>query len=245
MIDFINRNKKIVFVVFFILLTFTIFSTHNKKEKKPIWHENVLVFFIAPFQNMANFIGQGVGSLFNKYFFLIGLYEENEALRKENIKLRGINFLMKEIEQENLRLRNLLDFKKQTGGSELLAAEVVAVDANSDFKSIRINKGKLNGVREQLPVVTYEGIVGQIVRAYTNYSDVLLITDRYSFVDAIIQRIRSRGVLEGNISDCKLKHVFRRDDVKKHDLVVSSGLDLVFPKLLGIFTFILSSFNLL
>jgi rod shape-determining protein MreC len=233
MFELLKNYKRLVISVVVLLIPLILLSTQDQlaeEKDKVIWYERALIFLTAPFQSIGEGISSGTGEMWSKYFWLAGRYEENMLLRKENLKLRGANFRLKEIEQENKRLRELLKFKKQAVGAELLAAEVIAVDAKSEFKSIRINRGEVDGVKEQFPVVTSEGIVGQVLRVYRYYADVLLITDRYSFVDAIIQRIRTRGVLEGDIERCNMKYVLRTDQVEKGDVVISSGLDLVFPK---------------
>jgi len=227
---FLKKYKTAAIVTTFILVSLFLISSNNRKGSSSVWYENVFVLLIAPFQQVTNSLGNALSTAASKYVFLVGLYDENILLRKENLSLRGENYHLKEIEQENKRLRELLNFKKQVRGAMLLPAEVIAVDSKSDFKTIRINKGKVDGVKEQLPVVTSEGIVGQILRVYRYYSEVLLITDRYSAVDAIIQRVRSRGVLEGDIHNCSLKYLLRGDDVSKGDLIISSGLDMVFPR---------------
>jgi rod shape-determining protein MreC len=82
-----------------------------------------------------------------------------------------------------------------------------------------------------MPVVVPEGVVGQIVDVSGRYAKVLLIVDQNSAVDALVQRTRARGLLKGEFADqCRLEYVLRKEDVQVGDVVVSSGLDGVFPK---------------
>ena len=90
-----------------------------------------------------------------------------------------------------------------------------------------------------MAVVTSEGVVGRTVEVGPNHSKVLLLIDRTSSIDALIQRSRARGILKGSPSGrCLLEFVIRNADVKKGDLVISSGLAGAFPKgfLLGVVT---------
>jgi len=151
---FLKKYKTAAIVTTFILVSLFLISSNNRKGSSSVWYENVFVLLIAPFQQVTNSLGNALSTAASKYVFLVGLYDENILLRKENLSLRGENYHLKEIEQENKRLRELLNFKKQVRGAMLLPAEVIAVDSKSDFKTIRINKGKVDGVKEQLPVVT-------------------------------------------------------------------------------------------
>ena len=80
-------------------------------------------------------------------------------------------------------------------------------------------------------MITVGGAVGYIFKPETFTSQILLITDRYSVVDGIIARSRARGIVEGkNTANCTLRYVEKSEDVQTGDLVVTSGLDNIFPK---------------
>jgi rod shape-determining protein MreC len=107
----------------------------------------------------------------------------------------------------------------------------VGRDPSPLFQTIIIDKGKTAGVEKSLPVVVAQGIVGQVIDASDRYAKVLLIIDQDSSVDALVQRSRGRGVIKGDgEGGCVFKYVLRKEDVSVGDIVVSSGLDGVFPK---------------
>ena len=86
-----------------------------------------------------------------------------------------------------------------------------------------------------MAVVIPEGIAGQTTEVSAHYSKVLLIIDHNSAVDALVQRDRARGIIKGGSADqCIFKYVLRKHDVVVDDIVVSSGLDGVFPKGLSV-----------
>ena len=112
-----------------------------------------------------------------------------------------------------------------------VAAQVIARDPSPFFKSIIIDKGDADGVIKGFPVLVSEGIVGQIINVSANSSRVLLITDRNSAVDALVQNTRVRGMVKGNNLDkCTFVYALRKDEIKAGEMIVSSGLDQVFPK---------------
>ncbi len=123
-----------------------------------------------------------------------------------------------------------MNFHKETDFKSF-AAQVVARDPSGWFKSVIIDKGASDGVKRSMPVVVSEGIVGQVIEVSLYYSKVLLIIDQNSAVDVLCQRTRARGVLKGGAHNrCQLKYVLRKADIRVGDIVISSGLDGVYPK---------------
>ncbi|OQY59957.1 MAG: hypothetical protein B6245_03935 [Desulfobacteraceae bacterium 4572_88] len=86
-------------------------------------------------------------------------------------------------------------------------------------------------LKKSVPVVIPEGVVGLVTDISTHYSKVLLLVDQNSAVDALVQRTRARGIIKGGTAGrCLFKYVLRKHDIVESDIVVSSGLDGVFPK---------------
>ena len=112
-----------------------------------------------------------------------------------------------------------------------LAARVVGRDPSPWFKTIMIDKGEKYGVVKGLPVIVSEGVVGQVVNVSEQYSRVLLIIDRNSAVDALVQDSRARGMVKGNNTEqCLFRYALRKDVILTGQVIITSGLDQVFPK---------------
>ena len=192
------------------------------------------IFVVAPFQNVVVDAIKLVRDTWNNYFILISVAKENDRLTKALDAAIYQNSQFKEVELSNVRLRNLLNFQKNKPGN-FLSAEVIGRDPSPWFKTIIIDKGSAEKVVRGVPVVIPEGIAGQVIDVSSHYSKVLLINDRNSSVDALVQRIRARGVIKGDsVDQCNLKYVLRKHDIQIGDVVISSGLDGVFPKGLNI-----------
>jgi len=190
----------------------------------------VVIFFVAPMQEAVTDSIRFAKGIWNHYFYLVSVTQENENLKKELNRAVAKNSQYNEIKLSNQRLRNLLNFKETTT-SKILAAEVISIDPSSWFKAVIIDKGSTDGVSVGLPVVIRQGIAGQVVDVSSHYSKVMLIIDRNSSVDALVQRTRARGIIKGEATgECLFKYVLRRDDVRVGDKIVASGLDGVFPK---------------
>jgi rod shape-determining protein MreC len=164
------------------------------------------------------------------YLDLIGIKRQNQELKNQLAELRAQLGAMTELKLENERLDQLLGFK-QANKMDLLAARVIARDLMPDHNTITVDKGLNQGVQKNMAALTIGGVVGYTFRVDNDSSQILLLTDPYAVIDAIVQRSRAHGLIEGVLhANCKLRHIKRSDDVKVGDLVVTSGLFNMFPK---------------
>lgn len=158
------------------------------------------------------------------------LREENaelsEALRVARIKLLEYESLV----EENRRLRELRN-ASQGIVERTLIAEIMNVTVDSFRHRVRINKGASDGVFEGQPVIDAFGIVGQVMRLDQFSSQVLLITDAEHATPVQVNRngIRSIAMGTGKLGSLSLPFMTAESDIKVGDLLVSSGLDGIFP----------------
>ena len=156
--------------------------------------------------------------------------KENVELKKLLSEATEIRNRYEEMELENRRLRKFVNFTASVPET-YVAAQIIARDPSPWFKTIMIDKGESHGLAKGNPVLVSEGIVGKIINVSTSASRVLLITDRNSAVDALIQNSRVRGIVKGdNADNCLFVYALRKDEVKQGEMIISSGLDQVFPK---------------
>lgn len=228
--NFLNFNLKKVFS--FVLILCLPLASINMQRKPWVqgWYDKPFSFLASVTQTAFYSFSDGVRSNTQLYLNLINIKKENSALKSENRELLARLETQAELLKENERLNALLDFKNQSK-MQMIAARVMSKDLVSDHNTIQINKGTHHGLKHGQAVITVGGVVGHIFKPETFTSQVLLITDRYSVVDGIISRSRSRGIVEGkNAATCALRYVEKSEDVQPGDLVVTSGLDNIFPK---------------
>jgi len=222
------RLRLIAIVALFVIVVVAL-SVGSGNRRDMSVPEKVLVEVLATFQEGLMGSARSVEDLWRGYFFLIGLREENEALKKAQARLRGQVDQLREAGQANERLRKLLNFKSENDYT-VLGARVISWDPSAWFKSVIINRGSEDGLRPGLPVVTDEGVIGRVVGVSPRFAKVLLMIDYNSSIDAIVRRTRVRGILAGRSEKtCLLKYVLKNDEVSKDDVLVTSGLDGIFP----------------
>ncbi len=188
------------------------------------------LFLVSPLQAVLTSSTKFMDNIWSHYFFLIYVSFENDDLKKKLSHAVNENNRCREIELSNLRLREFVKLKDQSPYN-MVSGEVIAKDASPWYKTIIINKGKDDGVISGNPVIIPEGIVGYVLTASANDSKVILIIDRNSSVDALVQRTRARGLAQGMSKGlCRFDYALRKLDVEIGDSVVSSGFDGIYPK---------------
>jgi len=151
------------------------------------------------------------------------LNNELEILRRRLFDLR-------ELEQENVRLRGLLNFK-QKSTLHLVSARVIARSPDSWSSSVIIDKGKFNGVRRGMAVINGQGLVGRVAESVDYSSKVLLINDPSQGISSIVQRSRQEGLVSGSLgSNLIMRYLPEDAQITIGDIIVTSELSQVYPK---------------
>nr|WP_246325233.1 rod shape-determining protein MreC [Dissulfurirhabdus thermomarina] len=183
------------------------------------------------FQKALSVPAGWLGDLWRSYVDLRDVRVENAALRSEIERLREEVNRYREAMIANVRLQRLLDLRGSLE-APTLAARVVAVDVAPWVATVTVDRGASQGVAPGMAVLAGAGVAGQVVDTAPHFSRVLLLTDYNSAADAFVQRSRARGVLKGTgeVGLCRLEYVEKGADVQVGDVVVTSGLDQIYPK---------------
>ena len=210
-----------------IIPVFLITLDRSKIENNFIFKS--FIFINSQIQNLYHSTASSIHHTTNMYLNLIHTNKRNRRLVIENKKLKSRLTLMNELQAENERLKSILSFKKENP-LQLITSKVIGRDPISKYQLITINQGYFHKIKKNMVVINEKGVIGYIFRALAHFSQVILITDPHSAIPALIQRSRVHGIIEGaDRNTCKLKYLKREDDVKEGDIVVTSGLSLLFP----------------
>ena len=221
--------RKWMAVVFIVGVPLLSISIEKIPQKEVFWAVRPFAFASNLIQSLFSNFASGIRGTTNDYLYLVNVSKENRGLLNKNAKLRAELGSVTELKLENERLRKLLEFKQDTQ-MELLAARVIGNDLLPEHNTLTINRGTKHGVKSHMAAITVGGVVGYVIRPQYLTSQVLLLTDRYASIDAIVQRTRARGIVEGlNKESCQLNYI-KNQFVHQGDLVVTSGLQDIFPK---------------
>jgi len=205
------------------------FQSQNPTGVTPV--KMVVMAIQTPIIHMAAFITDGIGNFWHNYVWLVGARSENEQLRETVRWLTRLNSSYEEINQENIRLRRLLDMKEGIS-YRTIGARVIARNPSFLSNVLYIDRGKKDGVQIDFPVISGDGIIGRTVLVTQNQSQVQLITNPDASIGVIMENTRrTPGVLRGSgHSLLDLKYVSNTEPINLGDGVLSSGFDTIFPK---------------
>ncbi|HAJ28169.1 MAG TPA: rod shape-determining protein MreC [Syntrophus sp. (in: bacteria)] len=225
-----KKYRPIAIVVLVIVFSIILLFLSTKMPSDTGYPRRFILDVVAPIERLIRIPLDETITVWNRYLFLVGLGEENRRLKRENDHLKNQLLLHQEGYLEGLRLQKLLTMKDQSDYVSM-TARVIGMDQKSLIKTILINKGTTHGIRNGLPVVNEQGVLGRIIETSWHVSRVLLISDGNSNIDALVQGTRVQGMLQGSgAMRCMLKYIAKTEEVKAGDLVVSSGMTEIFPK---------------
>lgn len=158
------------------------------------------------------------------------LVAENKRLREEALLLQGQQLRFEALEQENNRLRGLLDSTFKVG-DQVLIAEPLLINIVPYENLLVVNKGERHGIRPGQAIVDGKGLVGQVLRVTSRTADIVMITDPTHATPVQINRTGLRTIAMGNgrTDRLDLPYLPGNADIEPGDLLVTSGLDGVFP----------------
>jgi rod shape-determining protein MreC len=185
-----------------------------------------------PIQKGIDIVFTTGSNFFDSYINLVGAKERNRKLKHDNDLLKYRLAQLQETQIENERLHKLLNFKKQHDSlKQGIAAHVIGRQTSPLSHILIVDCGANQKLSLNNPVFTLGGVVGRVISCGPQSAKVLLLIDRNSACDAIIQRNRIHGILQGTGTNlCRLAYLQRTADVKVGDKLITSGLDGIFPK---------------
>jgi rod shape-determining protein MreC len=230
MLEFLRRNQVLLSSGLFLTLSLILLSANRGGTRRFDPIGVVFLEVLRPLQSGTTQVTSEFGYLWSRYVSLVGVEAENRELKERLRHLEAEHHRDAEIELENRRLARLLDFKADVP-SQVVTARVIGKDASGIFESFTLDRGETDGIKPGMAVVCAQGVVGRIAQSTPHASRVLLISDHNSGVDAIVQRTRARGIVEGAVNrTCSMKYIKRGEEIDVNDVVVTSGLDGIFPK---------------
>lgn len=156
------------------------------------------------------------------------LLSENQRLTKENMQLKI------QTRQAEVQLRELADVKalltlKQQGLSESVAAEVISNGKEPIGGRMIINKGSTHNIQEGDAVVDDAGLIGQVIQVHPLTAEISPITDSSLTIPVMVARTRVRSLVYGGSGELTLRYFPTDADLQPNDLLITSGLDSIYP----------------
>lgn len=220
-----------------ILVVLGLTTASISTDREIIRPDRYLRGLVAGAQRVLAGMGRGVRVTFQSVRELRELRREYEALLEELEEFRTLEGRLQQLESENERLREQLGFAAQTS-SPAVAARVIAREGSQFFTSFTINRGGRHGVQRGQTVIAFiegrESVAGRVETVSGGTAVVVPVFSAGSYVAARLERSRHEGLVKGGGSRFEpllMSYVPRgaRDQIRYQDLVVTSGLNSIFP----------------
>ncbi len=232
-----GRAGRIVFGVLVGLAVLAVaFFIWARAQNELSMTENAVGSLVSPVQNAATQATSWIRSRVQEFRGRNQLRADYEEAQLKIMALEYRVSQLEEEEQENIRLRTLLEAQERYAELDPIYARVIAKDTGRWFSVFSINRGTLSGVTAGMAVINADGLVGRVYEAGLNYAKVIGIIDSRSAVACLIQRTRDNGVMRGETTasstdgSCKMYYIPSVNDILPQDQVITSGLDGLFPK---------------
>jgi rod shape-determining protein MreC len=217
--------KKRLLLFLFIIISLSLMTYQSNRE--PLLPLKFLNNTLNRFHDIKNSVKNSISSPFKRMFLK---EEENIRLKKELSSMLKEQQKYREVLLENKRLRELLSLKEKEP-RYVTAARVIAKGIDQWSNTFVLDKGALDSVKKDMIGITQRGLVGKISSVSDSYSSLLLLTDINFSAAARLQESRTEGILSGTgFRKCQLKYIPYEEKVEKGNIVITSGLDSLFPQ---------------
>ena len=232
MFRFLRQHRELVTVVVLLVLPAVVYVSHADEPYVPGAVRSAVVWVTGPVAELVTWTAETAQDAWYGYADLRRTRDENLALRAAVMKGREQAMRLDEVAAENVRLRRLAAFREGATDLRLVAASVVAFGPDPKFRSIRLDRGFVDGMRTGMAVLTPDGVVGRLAVVYEGFSDVQLVTDPQSAVAVQAQRSRARATARGTSHDGRLRldYVVRSADLVAGEVLVTAASGGLFPK---------------
>jgi rod shape-determining protein MreC len=231
MVGIFSRHRSLALLAGVVLAQLMLLAFQIKRAHDVRLIRYWAVAIMSPVERGGTWGFSGLRGVWTGYIDLHNARSENQRLRAEVGELQLRNRELESQANEAQRLSTLLNFRQAHADAPILAAQVIGASADSNSHTLFINRGTRDHIRNNMAVVTPDGVVGKIVEAFPSTAQVLLINDKESGVGALFAASRTHGVVKGSGDPTpRLDYIVNDEKVKPGDVLLTSGDDRIFPK---------------
>ncbi len=228
------------YIVLFIIMLFLFLGMHTWNQRTGVLDTvatHVGLELVGSVLKPMVAVNATVSDIWENYVELVDVREENERLKADLLSIQSQLVAADEDRAEVRRLRALLslpvDRSWRPVGARILAGRL---GPNSTLETVILSRGYITGGSPGTPIMTNLGLVGRVLRASAHTSTALLLTDPGSRIAVLSQKTRTAGILtgRGGRESLEMRFVGHNAPIEEGELLVTSGLDGVYPKGLSV-----------
>lgn len=230
---FLKNKLTVTIIVLSVLLLVIIGITAGRTSKNSV--ENVAGNGLNTAQKFVYKISDKFKVLANSILKFSDISKENEELKKKNSELEEKALKYDKLDEENKRLRDVLDFTKRNSQYNYITCNIINKNGNGYIEAYTVDKGSNSGIQKGMVVITHEGLVGQVTTVSKDWSIIQTILNKNIAVAAeVYGKPQQVGVIKGEKDKqygivAKLSGLSLNADVKNDEVVVTSGTGEIYP----------------
>jgi rod shape-determining protein MreC len=229
-------NKRLIILLVSIIVLVALIGFSLRERSKLSWPEQFVKDTTGWVQSLVSKPTHFVAGFFENLQDLQNTYGENKELKSRIENLVTLEAQVQELTNDNEELRDILGEKTTLRDFKPLPATVIGRNPDRWHEMIIIDKGKLNGIKKDMAVVTATGLIGKVknVTQFSSTVQLLSAMDPKNRISAVVQGKNDvYGFVQGFDDKQKLlliKAIPSGSKIEKGQTVITSGLGGVFPK---------------
>lgn len=229
------KKKKygIVGIIITIIILMILFTLTNTENSNLSYIENLANKLVMPIQNGMTYLKNKINGNSSFFVNVDTLKQENQDLHQKNNEYEEKLRELESIKAENETLKQYLNLTKRYSDYKTVPANVINRDISNYSKTIVINVGEKDGIKENMTVIAAEGLVGHVIAVTQDTAKVQTIIDSSSSTSCLLSTSRDSIVCKGVLNDKKnIKAMYIATDatVAQGDTIETSGLGGIYPK---------------
>ena len=228
-----QKHKSGILGIIITIIVLILIVVFTNGESNSSFFQNGISKLVMPIQNGLTYLKNKISG--NDTFFtdINNLETENEELKNRNSELEQSLRELESIKAENETLKEYLNLTEKYGEYETIPAYIINKDISNYSKTIIINVGSNEGIKENMTVIADEGLVGHVVSVTDTTAQVQTIIDTGSSVSSTMSSTDESIVCKGTLdSTTELKAMYIPTDynIIQGDSLETSGLGGIYPK---------------
>ncbi|SCJ90264.1 rod shape-determining protein MreC [uncultured Clostridium sp.] len=229
---FKNKLAVTIIVLSVAFLGIIIFSVKNGSNSVSSGIGSV----VSPLQKIVYKVNDKIKSSIDFFANFSKVKQENEDLKVKNSELENQMVEYSALKDENERLREVLKFKNSKSNYDYVGVNIIGYSGGTVSRGYIVDKGTNDGIEKDMIIINYQGLVGKVTQAESNYSVVETILNENMAVSVMVDSTReTTGILRGykenkNEDFVKVYNLPIDSEIKEGDVILTSGLGMIYPK---------------
>lgn len=228
-----KKRYGIVGIIITIIILIILFTLTNTENSNLSYIENLANKLVMPIQNGMTYLKNKTNGNTSFFVNVDTLKQENQDLHEKNNEYEEKLRELESIKAENETLKQYLNLTKRYSDYKTVPANIINRDISNYSKTIVINVGEKDGIKEDMTVIAAEGLVGHVIAVTQDTTKVQTIIDSSSSTSCLLSTSRDSIVCKGVLNDKKnIKAMYIATDatVAQGDTIETSGLGGIYPK---------------